>query len=281
VEQSEIKTGVEKITPHYARFILEKSDGFENRPLSMRTINAYADVMRRGKWLLNGEAIVIDVDGRCIDGQHRLWAVVESNASVDMVVVRGVETRAFSSIDQGKRRSAGDVLAHYGHQNRNTLAAVSRLVHGFVFERMTDLGTITNDDVLKTVTEIPTVVNWADYSSRISKAFPTASGIASAGVIVELFETREQWNDHASFFESIATGEMLRYGDPVMALREKLLRSAVRSGVRGHVAMYLTLRAWAATISNERLTKMVLPKEGFNQKAWDSVDPRRTGGRFR
>ena len=59
---------VETITPQKAQEYLAKSGG--NRNISKPVVTSYATTMREGKWILNGEPIVFDVDGVLLNGHH-------------------------------------------------------------------------------------------------------------------------------------------------------------------------------------------------------------------
>ena len=43
-----------------------------NRKISDRLILTYAETMKEGAWVLNGEPIIFDEKGRLQSGQHRL-----------------------------------------------------------------------------------------------------------------------------------------------------------------------------------------------------------------
>jgi predicted nucleic acid-binding Zn ribbon protein len=52
-----------------------------NRNLRNRRVDQFARDMRSGRWQLTGEAIKFGKSGNLIDGQHRLWAVIESGCT--------------------------------------------------------------------------------------------------------------------------------------------------------------------------------------------------------
>lgn len=97
------------ITPDDARKILEKNTS--NRPLNLRRVEGLVDVLRKNLWALNGDAIRLAKDGTLLDGQHRLQAVVNSDISIRTVVFLNAEYDIFKTIDIGKKRSTGDVVA--------------------------------------------------------------------------------------------------------------------------------------------------------------------------
>jgi len=92
-------------------------------------VKEYVSAMIEGEWLYNGEAIKFDRDGRLVDGQHRLEAVVKANKPIAFLVIRGLDPEVFKTIDTGKKRSAGDVLAIKGVKNPNAVGAAMRLLH--------------------------------------------------------------------------------------------------------------------------------------------------------
>ena len=57
-----IKAKVKIITPGYAKELLEKTQaaGILNRKASSRTVDIYANEMKRGNWKLNSESIKLD-----------------------------------------------------------------------------------------------------------------------------------------------------------------------------------------------------------------------------
>lgn len=86
-----------------------------NRPLSQTHVTRIADQIATGRWKFNGDSIKIAKTGDVLDGQHRLWAIIESKRAVETVVVKGIEKDAFSTIDTiRKSRSGSDTLTLLG-----------------------------------------------------------------------------------------------------------------------------------------------------------------------
>lgn len=98
-------------TPADAAKYLEKNESRDfQRHVSQIQVNRIADDLRAGRWKVNGETIVIDKEGRVIDGQHRLWGCIEAGMDLSTWVVEGVESSAFTTLDTGKTRSATDIV---------------------------------------------------------------------------------------------------------------------------------------------------------------------------
>jgi len=98
-----------KVTPPLAESWL-KQNTF-NRTVSRHTVSRYAHDMRVGAWTLNHQGIAFDDDGVLVDGQHRLMAVIDANAEVDMMVTWGASR---VGIDELRVRSASDVIKFGG-----------------------------------------------------------------------------------------------------------------------------------------------------------------------
>lgn len=84
-----ITSTVEHITPTIARKYLAMNNNNPRR-INKNIAVSYAEDMKAGKWLMNGEAIVFDEEGNLINGQHRLLAVIKADTGIDFLVVRGI-----------------------------------------------------------------------------------------------------------------------------------------------------------------------------------------------
>ena len=121
------------IAPDLALEWLEQTNT-NNRKLSQKHVDRLARDMTEGKWVLTHSGIAFGPDGTLLDGQHRLWAIVESGISVEMFVWRGVEPEAMMTIDCGKTRSMADILniaGENGEINSHHLATLRAMLGGF------------------------------------------------------------------------------------------------------------------------------------------------------
>lgn len=96
------------ITPAIAAEFLKLNTA--NRPLRPSWIKALSGMMQRGEWMMTHQGIAITTDGRLIDGQHRLNAVIHAGVSVNMSVVYNCDPASFIALDGGVKRSAADHL---------------------------------------------------------------------------------------------------------------------------------------------------------------------------
>jgi hypothetical protein len=111
-----MKIMLETITPEIAREYLALNH-FKNRPLSKAVIDKYATDMTSGAFQTTHQGIAFNQHGKLVDGQHRLSAIVQSGASVPLVVAHGVVTDDVMGlhVDIGMARSVADI---YGLSKR-------------------------------------------------------------------------------------------------------------------------------------------------------------------
>jgi hypothetical protein len=109
INSTKIKTIATVITPTMAIKWLEGN--VHNRTLSQKTVDAFARDILLGHWVITHQGIAFAKDGTLIDGQHRLWAVVESKKAVLMNVTTGLDLSTQNAIDIGRNRSVRDIIA--------------------------------------------------------------------------------------------------------------------------------------------------------------------------
>jgi hypothetical protein len=97
------------ITPAMAANWLENANT-RNRPISDAVVARYARDMKGGHWQLSHQGIAFDPHGVLLDGQQRLWAVVEANVPVEMYVWFNLSPDTLMIIDGGHSRSLVDHL---------------------------------------------------------------------------------------------------------------------------------------------------------------------------
>jgi hypothetical protein len=117
------------ITPDIAKVLL--SENQMNRPVCLKRVKSYAEMMNNGDWELNGQTIVFAENGRLLDGQHRLNAVIKSGKTIPMLVVRGTDEKTMHTLDRGKGRTLGNALALNGTKNYNMMASVIPLIDAY------------------------------------------------------------------------------------------------------------------------------------------------------
>lgn len=86
-----------------------------NRPLGGKLVEEFKEAIQAGKWKLTHEGIAFDPGGVLIDGQHRLWAIVEAAKAVKMMVTFNEPAENREYINIGKNRSPVDRMQLAGY----------------------------------------------------------------------------------------------------------------------------------------------------------------------
>ena len=116
-----------QVGPDLALKWLDKNTA--NRQVRPSRVKEYTKAMTDGRWHYTADPIRFDEDGRLIDGQHRLLAIVKSGTEQEMHVVRGLAREAQDAVDVGAARTASDALKVRGFRNGAQLAATVPIVN--------------------------------------------------------------------------------------------------------------------------------------------------------
>ena len=104
-------------TPEEAAYVI-KNLNTSNRYISPNHVEMLARDMKSGKWRDNGDPVRFMTDGSLGDGQHRLAACARANVPITVLVVSGLTKEDMLTVDRGRIRSIGDMLA-IAHGVRN------------------------------------------------------------------------------------------------------------------------------------------------------------------
>ena len=225
----------------------------KNRPLSMNSVEKLSSAIKRGEWKLNGDTIKMNGDA-LIDGQHRLNAIVKSGVACQAYVVRGVQSDAFDTLDQGKRRTIGHMFAREGEKYYSHLAKACRML--FLYEQ--GLMRASGIDADFTPTMARNILD-SHKGIRESVQFVSDLGIGklmSVGAAAAMHWHCSQKDDHlaSQFFSQIGTGENINRDMPVYLFRERLRRNrSDQAKLRQHIIAAFLVKAWNATRSKQKL----------------------------
>lgn len=252
----EIQTEV--VTPEKAQKWLEFNT--RNRTLSRRKVKLYADDMRKHRWTLHHQGIAFYDNGELADGQHRLAAVVESDKTVTMVVVRNIPKGSGADIDRHRTRGEADAiriggLAEWiGKTEVHVIKALAS-VHGshpntFTAKQIADIG----QHVEK---EVGFAINAFIKKQRFVTTAPVMAAVAIASDHYEHDRLME-------FAEVLCTGIPNGRGDiAAIKLRENLIaRQGGPGGTSGRRdTIYKTLRAIELFFQHKEVDRLHTPKE--------------------
>lgn len=258
---------VRTITPDDAAAILERNT--HNRPLGHARINEYAGALQRGEWALNGEAIKLSgewefngapprpltADGFLLDGQHRLAAIIAAGAPMTTAVVDGLPADAQETLDTGRRRTFGDVLALRGTAYATTIASAARIVYGYEKDGIPRTQGIapppTHAQLLAVLDRHPRLADSIHVSGHTGPVLSVSRAtVTGMHYLMALADRR----DADTFWQRLDDGVDLDADSPVTLLRNRLIRAAIGNGRLDERARnHFTVRAWNAYRTRERL----------------------------
>ncbi len=226
-----VRAYIVHVTPVLAELMLEQN--VRNRRVSERHITVLSQIMASRDMRLNGETIIFSSDGRLLDGQHRLLACVKSGVAFDTIVVFGIDSDAFDTIDTGSTRSTGDILGINGIASANKVASAVQALLAFVDNGGFLTGSCATNHVRKAT---PVLV------TRVLEAHPGIFDSISAMGGQRLMRGQHGYALHyvfslvdkslASDFSDILANGSRDMGRPFCRLRESLITSPLTNETR-------------------------------------------------
>lgn len=255
-----MKSYLHTFTPSEASSILDRT-GLQ-RPLSKRAVDSLVSSIKEGRWVVNGETIILGNDGTVLDGQHRLWACVISDIPIQTWVVHGVQGNGISTIDTGRVRSNSDMVHMYlnesglGSSLEKAVGAAIGLVQSC---DMNGKFYVTRFERASKNYEIEEFLRFRpefkDDAKRIygngSKKCPIPLSIA-IGIYAIAKSGYPEEADH--FIQTLYTDIGHNEGDPVLALRRKgLARSKPEDFRRRTDVVACTVKTWNAFVRRDQI----------------------------
>lgn len=266
-----IVTRLETITPAKASKYLEMLA--PNRPRSENFSRKLAGAIKNGEWKVNGETIKFNEAGQVEDGQHRLLAIVLADTKIDTFVTRGLPAGCFDTIDTGRRRSVGDVLARNGVPNYTTVAGALgwlwRFNRGSVEAGHRDSPRHAEAQLL--LKEHPGIID----SASVVWPARTIMAASMAACLHYLFAKKDK-DDAAEFFEALVSGENIAKSSPrtsgVYLLRNRLLDNrAAKARLPQDEIFPLVIKAWNAFRTKTVIKTLRWSTNGNNQEPMPEI----------
>lgn len=230
------------VTPELAEFWLTQNDA--NRSIRRAIWKAYARDMAAGAWKLTAEPVKISPNGKLLDGQHRLHAVVDSGATVTMFVAYDVPEDAQAAMDSGSKRTAADALALRGDSSTAVVAATARIALGVAYSPES-IGkyTATHAEIVGWVDDHPDVFDAASFISSIQNRIKGCRPSMAAYTLLMLSQID---HDQAYSFWAAVADQVGDYpGDPVVALARRFSEAYRERESLSHSAqLSMIYRAW-------------------------------------
>jgi hypothetical protein len=243
---AELDCEIVDVSPDVARAILEKNT--RNRSLRKDYVQKLAAAMQRGEWTVNGEPIQIAGDGTLLNGQHRLSAVVEAEATVRMLVVRGLEIPSQMTMDSGLRRNLSDVLSLHGKNETTNLGAMLGMLHRYRNgHRLDNSGRTapTPPEALELLEREPGIEDSLPLARKVLRE--ASLRVSATGLLLYIFEEVDP-GEGERFFETLCVADDEPVGSPVLALKSILERARTERTYRmsSYVLFAMIIKAFNA-----------------------------------
>jgi hypothetical protein len=257
------KAQIELVTPQIAEQWLGKNT--HNRNLNERQIERLARAMKAGEWFFTGDPVQFAPDGTLLNGQHRLNALIVSGTPIELLVVRGVDKGAQEAMDMGARRSLAAVLKLRGEVDTASLASLLNSVYKYD-HRWHSMAHPTAQEALALLAREPAIREAIPHGRRVNRQMH-GTPPAMAGACYHVFSRLDEADAYV-FTEQWATGENLKEGDPVFALRRYCLNQGYQTansrGYSGRNMMAIVVKAWNAWRKGEPVKLLIYKPGGRN-----------------
>lgn len=257
----------------YAEALLAIRDPDEQRPVSSATVNKYAGRMRREVWKLAIDPIAVSREGKLINGQQRLEALVLTGLPQRFDILWNADPGEFLTADQQRTRTVGQLFNMAGYKNSaNHVAAAAGLLWQYDNDR----------DGMRRWNKNPAAPDQRftimETNRGLQDALVVGSALQSAiklnvtGAAVGYYLCQRAWPQGQGMLDAyvleLKDGERLTKGDPAKALREWSMTASKDNlrkdpGVPSRIFhLYLFIRTWNQRCQEERVGQLGW-KDGF------------------
>jgi hypothetical protein len=181
-----------KVSPHMAEEWLNANT--INRKLRPGVVEKYTRDMKAGKWTRNPQPIIFYNTTDLADGQHRLWAVIESGKTIEFLVVHGIEREVGLNIDTGLGRDLVDnarISQYEGYITKQSIGTAVMMHHG---RRLAEK-TLSNAE------RLALVERYSDHLSFADRVMTNKKGIGQMAVRAAVARAHMYEGDNARLVE--------------------------------------------------------------------------------
>lgn len=243
-----MKTEIKAINKEIAQQLL--ANNFNNRKLNRDHVSELTAFMKDGNFKTSGDPIRIAKNGRLLDGQHRLQAIINSDTTQNLLVVSDLDEEVFDVIDTGKSRGAHDFLHIMNVTNAHVVAAIIKTVINF--DKEIDLISGVNKRkfgagflVVNRYKSNP--LYWEDLGKMAHSYYNKCKMLKPSewGLLLHVLSKINK--DHTiEFLDKLANGVGLEEDDPILLLKNKLTSYKMTPHLTVSIKMKLglTFIAW-------------------------------------
>lgn len=226
---------IEHVTPEEASKLLKLNT--HNRDLRISRVKLLVNAIKRGEWKLNGDCVVLSGNGSggvLLNGQHRLYAIVESGISVDLALMYNAVPEAQETMDSGMPRSLAGKLKLRGEKYYSDLPSAMRIGwaydQGLTPEPRASTYATTDQELIEYLDRNPALRETPHVAQALRKEFLSPGYTWAAWVFLFRREAGDEIADE--FIAKLRSGADLPERSPVLALRRLLEKQRALSPER-------------------------------------------------
>jgi hypothetical protein len=178
------------------------------------------------RWIFDRQPIRFNANGRLLDGQHRLNAIVKSGVTQQILVVTGIASEAFKVMDTGKNRNAKDVFKINNVPYDSQVATSTRLVLNLKRGVNASAEKVSHSELLEFYEAHEGILDCVKKSESLYKEFSRILTWNNISGFMYLFSEKSV-TDSEQFFHKLCTGLDLSIDSPIYVLRKRLMLDAV------------------------------------------------------
>ena len=252
-------TEVVMLTPAKARALLSANPS--NRNLNERTVESYATDIVYGRWVFNGETIIVADTGELNDGQHRCEAVCLAGVPIEVAVIAGVPRSSRTTVDMGKQRTTADFLHMNSIESATCVSAAAAIILSFEQGKVMghQRGVSKSNNALVIRENKPTkqeVLQFAqdnlhDIKRAMDSINASRAGVVSSfsrmvAILCIIARKSSDWDDATAYINALVEGDNLGRNTPEYTVRERLLQEKREGGIGPVHFIEMVVRGWNA-----------------------------------
>ncbi|MBB3878799.1 hypothetical protein [Sphingomonas pseudosanguinis] len=231
---------VERIAPNVAKQMLERV--FSSAKVDTSSRESFTRDMAAGGWVLNGAPIVFGTDGSLLDGRARLHACIDSGATFETLVIRGIANDTFESIDAIRKRTLADILSIRQEQHGRPLGAALRILWSYGLGNGSGGKSPSPTALLALLEQKPQIRDSVMPALRAVPLLPHGCAIALHHLASAINPVKA-----TLFLTQLQEPTIEAPNHPVVQLRQVLLQMRSQGGTRKQAYMLaIAVKAWNA-----------------------------------
>jgi len=242
------------VGPELASALVNEEVNNKNRNASKSVIANYVEQIKNNEWVQGASTIMMDTNFNLADGQHRLFAIIQSGQSQIFMFRFNVSYETKLVVDTGKNRSVTNSLQMEKFSHSSYIGGATRKFNHYLKNsgNMNNIATkLTTQSAIKLINENPKLKEITDYIRKnktdckdygnptdliasyqiLSKSHAIGSDVFFQGLIEEKNTINNV--DYHEFFKSLRSH-----------LRANHERKQVNPHLRETITFYIMFSAW-------------------------------------